>query len=114
MPPAKAPLQLPNSYADLQFRDIRISHVPASSPEPTAVVLVTLYRPGKHNAFTDTMAEELEQAFALFSLDDRVRCIVVTGHDRMFCAGADLEVGFRVNDDETELEHRDGYATSDS
>jgi len=101
-------IELPDTYANLKFQDIKVEHVPASSPTPTPVILLTLYRPGKHNAFTDTMAAEMEQAFALFSVDDRVRCIVVTGHGRMFCAGADLEVGFGIEDHETELEHRDG------
>lgn len=107
-------IELPQSYTDLEFQDIRVEHVPASSRAPTPVILLTLYRPGKHNAFTDTMATELEQAFALFSVDDRVRCIVVTGHGRMFCAGADLQVGFRVEDHETELEHRDGCGITTS
>jgi len=53
------------------------------------------------------MMLELEQVFALFSIDDRVKCIVMTGHGRMFCAGADLQQGFSVGD-ETEIEHRDG------
>ena len=53
------------------------------------------------------MMSELEAAFQLFDLDDRVKCIVLTGYGRMFCAGADLETGFtggreRIN------EHRDG------
>ncbi|KAJ8066022.1 hypothetical protein OCU04_005116 [Sclerotinia nivalis] len=98
---------LPNSYSTLPFQHIRVSHVPESSPTPTSIILVTLYRPGKHNAFTDTMTEDLETAFNLFSLDPRVKCIVITGHGKMFCAGADLEAGLSYEDD-TALTHRDG------
>jgi enoyl-CoA hydratase/carnithine racemase len=73
-------LSLPESYASLPFQHIRLSHVPASSPTPTKVILVTLYRPGKHNAFTGIMIEELERTFDLLSADSRVRCVVLTGH----------------------------------
>ncbi|KAL1617356.1 hypothetical protein SLS54_007909 [Diplodia seriata] len=98
---------LPQSYAALPFHDIKLSHHPASSPTPTPVVVVTLHRPGRRNAFTKTMMEELERAFALFDTDDRVRCIVVTGHGPVFCAGADLDIGF-MGGSEKVNDHRDG------
>jgi enoyl-CoA hydratase/carnithine racemase len=98
---------LPASYASLPFQHIRLSHVPSSSATPTPVILITLYRPGKHNAFTDTMTTELETTFLLLSLDPRVKCVVVTGHGKMFCAGADLDSGLSYKDD-TPLTHRDG------
>ncbi|GAB7355104.1 hypothetical protein MBLNU459_g5684t1 [Dothideomycetes sp. NU459] len=102
-----APISLPASYASLPYTQIQLSHVPASSPTPTPIILLTLYRPSKYNAFTDTMMTELESAFTLFDVDDRVRCIVVTGHGKMFCAGADLETSFK-GDEEKPSEHRDG------
>lgn len=98
---------LPTSYSTLPFQHIRVSHIPESSPTPTPTILITLYRPEKHNAFTDTMAEELETAFNLLSLDPRVKCIIMTGHGKMFCAGADLEAGLSYEND-TALMHRDG------
>ncbi|KAK5131479.1 enoyl-CoA hydratase/isomerase family protein [Cryomyces antarcticus] len=101
------PLPLPSSYASLPYTQIRLSHVPASSPTPTSIILLTLYRPAKYNAFTTTMMAELEEAFALFDQDDRVKCIVVTGHGKMFCAGADLDTGF-VGGEERIRSHRDG------
>ncbi|KAF2091151.1 ClpP/crotonase [Saccharata proteae CBS 121410] len=104
MPPS---IKLPGSYASLPFTQIKLSHHPASSPAPTPVIVLTLHRPGKHNAFHPVMMEELEQAFQLLDLDDRVKCIVVTGHGKMFCAGADLEVGF-VGGKERGNTHRDG------
>lgn len=100
-------VELPSSYSDLPLQDIRISHIPISSPTPTPVILLTLYRPGKHNAFTNTMMEEMERAFAMFDVDDRVKAIVVTGHGKMFCAGADLDVGLNAGN-ELVNEHRDG------
>ncbi|ESZ98079.1 enoyl-CoA hydratase/isomerase family protein [Sclerotinia borealis F-4128] len=97
---------LPDSYSTLPFQHIRVSHVPESSPTPTPIILVTLYRPGKHNAFTETMADDLEIAFDLLSLDPKVKCIVITGHGKMFCPGADLEAGLSYEND-TALTHRD-------
>lgn len=109
-----ASINPPESYVALNFKQIRISHVPASSPTPTPVVLITLYRPNKHNAFTDTMASELVLAFDTLSHDPRVRAIVVTGHGHIFCAGADLESpeGLSSNrESEDGSSHRDGGGT---
>ncbi|KAJ9656707.1 hypothetical protein H2201_008466 [Coniosporium apollinis] len=107
MPPPPT-IALPTSYNDLQWQQIKTSHHPASSPTPTATIVLTLYRPGKHNAFTNTMMEELERAFEMFDVDDRVKCVVVTGHGRIFCAGADLEMGFKTTRGERIEDHRDG------
>ncbi len=103
-------ITLPQSYADLntQWKCIRTTHHAA---EPSIIIL-TLYRPGKHNAFTDTMRAEIEKAYAMFDVDARVKCVVVTGDGRIFCAGADLEVGFgggvSAEGAERVQDHRDG------
>ena len=100
---------LPDSYEALPFQHIRVHHVPRGEKSPTPVILIELYRPGKHNAFTDTMADELETAFDLLSLDPRVKTIVVTGHGKMFCAGADLDAGKGlIYASDTPRTHRDG------
>lgn len=57
------------------------------------VELVTLHRPTAMNAWTWRMSAELGAAFAAADADDAVRAIVVTGHGRHFCAGADLGGG---------------------
>lgn len=69
-------VSLPSSYETLPWSDIRVSHHPANSPSPTPIVIVTLHRPGKHNAFTGVMTEELERLFTLVDVDDRVRAVV--------------------------------------
>lgn len=57
------------------------------------VATITLDRPERLNAFTNTMREELIAAFDRSDDDDAVRAVVVTGRGRGFCAGADLSGG---------------------
>lgn len=54
------------------------------------VMTLTLSRPNQLNAFTVTMANELEDFFTRVNDDDAVRAIIVTGDGRAFCAGMDL------------------------
>ncbi|KIW08805.1 uncharacterized protein PV09_00739 [Verruconis gallopava] len=108
MTPPPAPLDLPRRYSDLGFKEIKIENYPKdSSADVTPIQILTLYRPGKHNAFTYTMTVELEKAYALFDVDDRVKAIVHTGDGRIFCAGADLENSFRQTGEKI-ADHRDG------
>ncbi|KAK0278714.1 hypothetical protein LTR35_008978 [Friedmanniomyces endolithicus] len=107
MPTEPPKLPLPSSYTSLPLTQIRLHHVPSTSQAVTPTIVLELHRPGKHNAFTETMMHELEHAFQLFDVDDRVKCIVVTGHGRIFCAGADLDRGF-VGGQEAFRDHRDG------
>jgi enoyl-CoA hydratase/carnithine racemase len=100
-------IPLPKSYKDLPFKEILLTHIPADSPTPTPTILVTLHRPGRHNAFTDTMMNELVHAFGLIDVDPRVKCAIVTGHGKIFCAGADLASSFKGGE-EPVREHRDG------
>ena len=58
------------------------------------IATITLHRPEKMNAFTDTMMNEIIAALDLTDADDDVRAVIVTGAgDRAFCAGADLSAG---------------------
>jgi enoyl-CoA hydratase/carnithine racemase len=57
------------------------------------VLTITLNRPDRLNAFTETMMNELIAAFDASDADDDVRAVIVTGAGRGFCAGADLARG---------------------
>jgi 2-(1,2-epoxy-1,2-dihydrophenyl)acetyl-CoA isomerase len=55
-----------------------------------AVRTVTLHRPQALNAFTAVMHGELLAALDAAAADPAVRCVVITGAGRGFCAGQDL------------------------
>ena len=54
------------------------------------VGLVALNRPEVHNAFNETLIDELTKVLQALDADDSVRAVVLTGHGKSFCAGADL------------------------
>lgn len=54
------------------------------------ILTLTLDRPDKLNAFTETMMGEMIDVFTRANMDDDVRVIVVTGAGRAFCAGLEL------------------------
>ncbi len=60
------------------------------SVDDDGIATLTLHRPDALNAFTVTMATELERFFRDAARDDDIRAIVVTGSGRAFCAGMDL------------------------
>jgi len=62
------------------------------------IATITLNRPEKLNAFTNTMRVELIAAFDAVDADDEVRAVIVTGAGRAFCAGADLSAGGKTFD----------------
>ena len=94
MLPAPPDLKIPKSYSSLPTKDIKVSHYPEDAPEATPVIVVTLNRPKQRNAFTLQMMTDFELCYPLFDVDERVKCIVVTGAGKTFCAGADLDIGF--------------------
>lgn len=54
------------------------------------ILLVTLNRPDRLNAYTVEMSYELEHLFRSVNKDDDVRAVIVTGAGRAFCAGMEL------------------------
>lgn len=51
---------------------------------------LTLNRPDSLNSFTTEMHEEVRDAMTLVENDPTVRCLLITGNGRGFCAGQDL------------------------
>ena len=53
---------------------------------------ITLNRPKQMNALNPRLMQELGQALAGFDADDGIGCIVITGSEKAFAAGADIGV----------------------
>ncbi len=52
---------------------------------------ITLDRPEKHNALSTELFEEMTDALRSWKYDNSVTCVVVTGTEKFFSAGLDLE-----------------------
>ena len=52
--------------------------------------LITLNRPKALNALSDALMDELGAALKAFDADPAIGCIVITGSDKAFAAGADI------------------------
>jgi enoyl-CoA hydratase len=55
------------------------------------VALIRLNRPDAMNAINSTMLRELAEVLTAADQNDKVRCIVLTGSDKAFAAGADIK-----------------------
>ena len=55
------------------------------------VALVTLNRPAALNALNAALIRELGEAVANYDADERIGCVVLTGSDKAFAAGADVK-----------------------
>ena len=56
-----------------------------------AIGKITLNRPDKYNAFVRGMALELQKKLDQCSSDETIRCIIISGSGKAFCAGQDLK-----------------------
>lgn len=55
------------------------------------IAVLTLQRPEKRNAVNAEMAGQMRSAVASLQDDPRVRVVILTGGDAVFCAGMDLD-----------------------
>lgn len=67
----------------MEFENIRIE-------VQGAVGLIRLHRPHVHNALSDALMRDLGAALRLFEGEADIRCMVITGNDKAFAAGADI------------------------
>jgi len=56
------------------------------------VALIKLNRPDALNALNDQLMSELSQALGEAQKNDKVRCILLTGSEKAFAAGADIKM----------------------
>lgn len=65
--------------------------------EAEKIGVITLNRPQALNALNDQLMDELGQALLAFDADAAIGCIVVTGSEKAFAAGADISAmaGYR-------------------
>ncbi|MEO6408946.1 MAG: enoyl-CoA hydratase [Burkholderiaceae bacterium] len=59
--------------------------------DPRGVVTLTMNRPLAFNALSEAMIDALTRAIEALAVDERVRCIVLAGAGKAFCAGHDLK-----------------------
>ena len=77
-----------------------------------AVATLTLNRPDRMNAWTKQMSNELTHAIEAINDDPQLGAIIVTGAGRGFCAGADIEQGFKARLDGEDPEAEGPPATN--
>lgn len=76
------------------------------------VAHVTLDRPDVHNAFNETLIEEMTDAFADIASSSHIRVVVLQGNGASFCAGADLDWMKRASSRDVAHNERDAMALS--
>ncbi len=55
------------------------------------VGIITLNRPDALNAFNKQLMDEVTEAVRAFEADDAIGCLIVTGSEKAFAAGADIK-----------------------
>ena len=60
--------------------------------EAEKVGIITLNRPKQLNALNDQLMNELGAALKAFDADDNIGCMIITGSEKAFAAGADISV----------------------
>jgi enoyl-CoA hydratase len=55
------------------------------------VLTLRMNRPERKNAFSPNMLGRMAEAWEQADSDDEIRCVILTGSDTVFCAGADLK-----------------------
>ena len=86
----------PDSYPSLTLEN----------PEPR-ILQVTLNRPDAANAFNTQMAGDLMHCFEALALDaGDIRCVILTGAGKAFCAGGDLKERDGMSDAAWAAQHR--------
>jgi enoyl-CoA hydratase/carnithine racemase len=87
-------------------REARMDETPVIVREAApGVALVTLSRPQAANAMNTAMGEALLKAWTDLAVDPALRCVIMTGEGRAFCAGADLKERNGMSDEAWSRQH---------
>tara|TARA_Y100001970_G_C14192317_1_gene836122 strand:- start:238 stop:1008 length:771 start_codon:yes stop_codon:yes gene_type:complete len=62
-----------------------------------SIGIITLNRPKAFNSFIKEMAISMQSKLDTCKNDDGIRCVVITGHGKAFCAGQDLNEAINPN-----------------
>lgn len=65
----------------------------------SGLLTITLNRPDKLNSFTFEMASQMKEVLMVAESNDEIRCVLLTGAGRAFCAGQDLAEATEVSSD---------------
>ena len=81
----------------MNYETIEVS---TQGPEGQQVGLIRLNRPKQLNALNDQLMDELGASLKAFDADEGVGCIILTGSDKAFAAGADISMmaGYSFSD----------------
>jgi 2-(1,2-epoxy-1,2-dihydrophenyl)acetyl-CoA isomerase len=63
------------------------------------VLTIILNRPDKLNSFVFKMGEQFKEALMQAEINPKIRCVLLTGTGRAFCAGQDLAEATEVSND---------------
>jgi enoyl-CoA hydratase/carnithine racemase len=67
-------------------------HIRFETPAPQ-IARIVLNRPERMNAYTNPLCDEVATALTHYMRDDELRCLILTGEGRGFCAGGDVAGG---------------------
>lgn len=67
-------------------------HIRFETPAPQ-IGRIVLNRPERMNTYTNPLCDEVVTALTRYMRDDDLRCLILTGEGRAFCAGGDVAGG---------------------
>ena len=77
------------TYLEKEYENILVSEI--QNPGSLSVGLIQLNRPKVLNALNIPTMEEVVSTFENLDKDNNIGCIVLTGNDKAFAAGADIK-----------------------
>src|SRR2546429_6888271 len=76
------------------------------------ITWLIMNRPDKRNAMSPQLHLEMDDALAEIAVDPQTQVLVLTGAGEAFCAGQDIKLYFRANDDAPAARAKARYASN--